>query len=84
MSIGCYTVEASDFTLWNLDQFGGVPEWTKGPVLKTGDGVTRPWVRIPPPPLNDLCPISLIRLGIIGFALNSLFLFIFLMYSHLG
>lgn len=36
------------------DSSGGVPEWTKGPVLKTGDGVTRPWVRIPPPPLNDL------------------------------
>lgn len=35
------------------ESFGGVPEWTKGPVLKTGDGVTRPWVRIPPPPLND-------------------------------
>jgi len=28
--------------------------------------------------------MSLIRFGIIGFALNSLFLFTFLMYSHLG
>ena len=30
---------------------GWMPEWFKGPVLKTGDGVTRPWVRIPLHPL---------------------------------
>ena len=30
---------------------GRVAERTKAPVLKTGGGVTRPWVRIPPLPL---------------------------------
>ncbi len=30
---------------------GGVPEWLKGPVSKTGVGASLPWVRIPPPPL---------------------------------
>ena len=30
---------------------GGVAEWSNAPVLKTGDGATRPRVRIPPPPL---------------------------------
>src|SRR3954465_114889 len=29
---------------------GGVAEWSNAPVLKTGDGATRPRVRIPPPP----------------------------------
>ncbi len=29
---------------------GGVFEWFKDPVLKTGDFVRGPWVRIPPPP----------------------------------
>jgi hypothetical protein len=29
---------------------GGVPERSNGAVLKTADGETRPWVRIPPPP----------------------------------
>jgi hypothetical protein len=29
---------------------GGVAERLKAPVLKTGGGVSRPWVRIPPPP----------------------------------
>lgn len=29
---------------------GRVAERTKAPVLKTGGGVTRPWVRIPPLP----------------------------------
>src|SRR5258708_27075764 len=31
---------------------GGVAEWFKAPVLKTGDVARRPWVRIPPPPLK--------------------------------
>src|SRR3954469_2349465 len=31
---------------------GGVAERSNAPVLKTGDGVTRPRVRIPPPPLQ--------------------------------
>lgn len=30
---------------------GGVAERLIAPVLKTGDGATRPGVRIPPPPL---------------------------------
>jgi hypothetical protein len=30
--------------------FGGVAEWLKAPVLKTGNGATRSGVRIPPPP----------------------------------
>src|SRR5258708_24965208 len=36
---------------------GGVPEWLKGPVSKTGVGASLPWVRIPPPPLltAELC-----------------------------
>ena len=29
---------------------GSVSEWFKEPVLKTGDGESRPWVRIPPLP----------------------------------
>ena len=29
---------------------GGVAEWFKAPVLKTGVGASSPWVRIPPPP----------------------------------
>ena len=32
---------------------GGVAEWSNAPVLKTGDGATRPRVRIPPPPLES-------------------------------
>jgi hypothetical protein len=32
---------------------GGVPERPNGAVLKTVDGGSRPWVRIPPPPLAD-------------------------------
>jgi hypothetical protein len=32
---------------------GGVPEWSIGTVLKTVDGASHPWVRIPPPPLID-------------------------------
>ena len=31
---------------------GGVPEWSNGPVLKTGVAFGSPWVRIPPPPLQ--------------------------------
>jgi hypothetical protein len=33
---------------------GGVSEWFKEPVLKTGVVVRPPWVRIPPPPLMRL------------------------------
>jgi TolB-like protein len=33
-------------------KLGGVAERLKAPVLKTGGGVSRPWVRIPPPPPN--------------------------------
>src|SRR5690242_5353844 len=32
---------------------GGVAEWFKAPVLKTGVVVRLPWVRIPPPPLEN-------------------------------
>ncbi len=31
-------------------QDGWVPEWFKGPVLKTGGSQRSPWVRIPPHP----------------------------------
>jgi hypothetical protein len=31
---------------------GGVAEWSKAPVLKTGGLYGAPWVRIPPPPLR--------------------------------
>jgi hypothetical protein len=31
-------------------ELGGVAERLKAPVLKTGGGASRPWVRIPPPP----------------------------------
>ena len=31
-------------------QLGGVTERLNVPVLKTGEGATLPWVRIPPPP----------------------------------
>ena len=33
-----------------LHCYGGVAEWFKAPVLKTGVGASPPWVRIPPPP----------------------------------
>jgi hypothetical protein len=29
---------------------GGVSEWSKEPVVKTGDGASHPGVRIPPSP----------------------------------
>jgi hypothetical protein len=32
------------------DSHGGVAERLKAPVLKTGSGLSRSWVRIPPPP----------------------------------
>ena len=35
---------------------GGVAEWFKAPVLKTGVGASPPWVRIPPPPPLADCP----------------------------
>ena len=31
-------------------RYGEVTEWPKVPVSKTGVGVTRPWVRLPPSP----------------------------------
>ena len=33
---------------------GGVAERLKAPVLKTGSGLSRSWVRIPPPPPESL------------------------------
>lgn len=39
-----------------LSETGGVPERFNGSVLKTDDGATRPWVRIPPPP-----PLRIVR-----------------------
>jgi hypothetical protein len=33
-----------------LNKYGGVAEWLKAPVLKTGDPLRGPGVRIPPPP----------------------------------
>ncbi len=33
---------------------GGVVEWFIAPVLKTGEVLKPPWVRIPPPPPNRL------------------------------
>jgi hypothetical protein len=33
---------------------GGVAEWLKAPVLKTGNGATRSGVRIPPPPPKQI------------------------------
>lgn len=33
---------------------GRVSEWFKEPVLKTGEGASSPWVRIPPLPARDL------------------------------
>ena len=33
-----------------LNNNGGVAEWLKAPVSKTGNGETRSGVRIPPPP----------------------------------
>ena len=37
----------------NSTDFGEVAEWLKALVLKTSNGATRSWVRIPPsPPLN--------------------------------
>ncbi len=35
-------------------EIGGVAEWFKAPVLKTGVLERVPWVRIPPPPLRSL------------------------------
>ena len=33
---------------------GGVAEWLNAPVLKTDVGESLPWVRIPPPPPENL------------------------------
>ena len=35
------------------ERFGGVPERSNGAVLKTVGRASVPWVRIPPPPLNQ-------------------------------
>ena len=44
--------------------FGGMVEWFKAPVLKTGVGASSPWVRIPlPPPLWRSRPRSGLRGG---------------------
>ena len=42
-------------------EVGGVAEWLKAPVLKTGGGVSRPWVRIPPPPPKKRIPRRISR-----------------------
>jgi hypothetical protein len=40
---------------------GGLAEWSNAPVLKTGEGVSPPRVRIPePPPTYHIALISLI------------------------
>ena len=36
---------------------GGVAEWFNAPVLKTDEGESPPWVRIPPPPRERPKPI---------------------------
>jgi len=41
-----------------IEVLGGVAEWFKAPVLKTGEGASLPWVRIPPPPLSSRCQYS--------------------------
>ena len=52
--VGCIKF---DDLLWGRygsgKELGGLAEWLKALVLKTSDGATRSWVRIPPsPPLN--------------------------------
>jgi len=48
--------------LAKVQEFGGVAEWLKAPVLKTGVLARVPWVRIPPPPLISLGFVSLLGL----------------------
>lgn len=44
---------ASPYDLWSgVIQFGGVAEWLKAPVSKTGICESGSWVQIPPPPLS--------------------------------
>src|SRR4051812_5228973 len=52
---------------------GGVPERPNGAVLKTADGASRPWVRIPPPPLGSMIgrPVSALWVGAATLALLS-------------
>ena len=43
---------SSAIRVWYVSHLTGwVSEWSKDPVLKTGVGVSLPWVRIPPHPL---------------------------------
>ena len=45
----------------NINFNGEVAEWSKAPVLKTGERASVPWVRIPPsPPFLILLPIHLL------------------------
>ena len=45
--------------LARLTKAGGVAEWPIAPVLKTGDGASRPRVRIPPPPLSATAAVPI-------------------------
>lgn len=48
-------------------QYGWVAERLKAPVLKTGEGVSFPWVRIPPHPPFVLAHLYFIRIAIDNF-----------------
>jgi hypothetical protein len=46
---------------------GRVAEWFKAPVLKTGEGASLPWVRIPPcPPVKPNLSFELRHLTFLG------------------
>ena len=48
-------------------QLGGVAERLNAPVLKTGEGASPPWVRIPPPPpLSWICLLFNMAKGFYG------------------
>src|SRR5882757_1779384 len=40
-----------------IEDLGRVAEWFKAPVLKTGEGASLPWVRIPPRPRLSFAPV---------------------------
>ncbi len=61
------------YDILTLLAYGGVAEWFKAPVLKTGDSARGPWVRIPPPPpiiekraVARATALFLCRMGTIG------------------
>ena len=47
LKMTCHKPQAK---LHNKQPIGWVTEWLKVPVLKTGEGESLPWVRIPPHP----------------------------------